>query len=118
KNPANQAPIDNPTVRVIELPYYDAVQLSSESEVNADLAEDPTLSKVAVIAARPQRNSINADALTGQSSLTYKATLDYCPSAILNQDIDQMMTTFSIRDAIDLDQVVLGEWLLLDDEKL
>ena len=118
ENPANQAPIDNPTVRVIELPYYDAVQISSESEVNAELAEDPTLSKVAVIAARPQRNSINADVLTGQPSLTYKATLDYCPTAILNQDIDRLVSTFLIRDTIDLDQVALGEWVLLDDEKL
>lgn len=118
ENPANQAPIDNPTVRVIELPYYDAVQISSESEVNAELAEDPTLSKVAVIAARPQRNSINAELLTGQSSYSSKATLDYCPTAILNQDIDQVQTVLSIKDGIDLDQVALGEWLLIGDEKL
>lgn len=118
ENPANQAPIDNPMVRVIELPYYDAVQLSSESEVNADLAEDPTLSKVAVIAARPQRNSINAELLTGQSSYSSKATLDYCPSAILMTDIDQIQTVLLIKDGIDLDLVALNEWLLLDDEKL
>lgn len=118
ENPANQAPIDNPTVRVIELPYYDAVQLSSESEVNVELAGDPTLSKVAVIAARFQRNSINADILTGQSGLTYKDTLDYCPTAILNQNINQIQNVFLIRDGIDLDQVSIGEWLLLGDEKL
>ena len=118
ENPANQAPIDNPTVRVIELPYYDAVQLSSESEVNADLAEDPTLSKVAVIAARPQRNSINAELLTGQSIYSSKATLDYCPSAVLADDIDRMQTVLSIKDGGDLDLVVLNEWFLLDDEKL
>lgn len=118
ENPANQAPIDNPTVRVIELPYYDAVQLSSESEVNAELAEDPTLSKVAVIAARPQRNSINAELLTGQSSYSSKATLDYCPSAVLMTDIDQIQTVLSIKDGIDLDLITLNEWLLLDNEKL
>lgn len=118
ENPANQAPIDNPTVRLIELPYYDAVQLSGESEVNAELAEDPTLSKVAVIAARPQRNSINAELLTGQSSYSSKATLDYCPSAILNTDINRMQTVISIKDGIDLDLILLNEWLLLDDEKL
>ena len=118
ENPANQAPIDNPTVRVIELPYYDAVQLSSESEVNADLAENPTLSKVAVIAARPQRNSINAELLTGQGNYSSKATLDYCPSAVLATDIDRMQTVLSIKDGIDLDLVALNEWLLLDSEKL
>lgn len=118
ENPMNQAPQDNPTVRVIELPYYDAVQLSSESEVNAELEADPTLSKVAVIASRFQRNSINADMLTGQGSYSSKATLDYCPSAILNADIDRMQTVLSIKDGIDLDIVVMNEWLLLGDEKL
>jgi len=118
ENPMNQAPVDNPTVRVIELPYYDAVQLASESEVNAELEADPTLSKVAVIASRFQRNSINADMLTGQGSYSSKATLDYCPTAILNADIDRMQTILSIKDGIDLDIVVMNEWLLLGDEKL
>ena len=118
ENPMNQAPVDNPTVRVIELPYYDAVQLASESEVNAELEADPTLSKVAVIASRFQRNSINADMLTGQGSYSSKATLDYCPTAILNADIDRMQTVLSIKDGIDLDIVVMNEWLLLGDEKL
>ena len=118
ENPANQPPHDNLTVRVIELPYFDAVQLSSESEVNAELNADPTLSKVAVIASRHQRNSINADLLTGQSDFSFKATLDYCPTAVLNIDIDRIQTVISIKDGIDLDLVVLNEWLLLDDEKL
>ncbi|WP_180173568.1 phage tail protein [Acinetobacter sp. YH01024] len=118
ENPAIQPPQDNPTVRVIELPYFDAVQLASESEVNAELAADPTLSKVAVIAARHQRNSINADVQTGQGSYSTKATLDYCPSALLSAGIDRMQTVLSIKDGTDLDLIELNEWLLLDDEKL
>ncbi|WP_374663940.1 phage tail protein [Acinetobacter sp.] len=118
ENPAIQPPQDNPTVRVIELPYFDAVQLASESEVNAELAADPTLSKVAVIAARHQRNSINADVQTGQGSYSTKATLDYCPSALLSADIDRMQTVLSIKDGTDLNLVEINEWLLLGDEKL
>ncbi|WP_218956381.1 phage tail protein, partial [Acinetobacter sp. YH12073] len=118
ENPMNQSPLDNPTVRVIELPYFDAVQLSSESEVNADLDADPTLSKVAVIAARYQRNSTNADMQTGQGVYSTQATLDYCPSAVLSASIDRMQTVLSIKDGIDLDLIELNEWLLLDDEKL
>ncbi|MEN3980602.1 phage tail protein [Acinetobacter sp. CWB-B33] len=118
ENPMNQAPVDNPTVRVIELPYYDAVQLASESEVNAELEADPTLSKAAVIASRFQRNSINADVQTGQGSYSSKAILDYCPSAVLSAGIDRMQTVLSIKDGTDLNLVEMNEWLLLDDEKL
>ncbi|WP_180036393.1 MULTISPECIES: phage tail protein [unclassified Acinetobacter] len=119
ENPANQAPLDNPYVRVLELQYYDAVQFATESEVNADLADEPTLSRVAVVAPRGQQNAISAeifvDSGTGYLS---KATLDYCPSAELAQAIGKMESTFSIRKVEDLEEIELGKWILVNDEHM
>lgn len=117
-NPINQPALDNPTVRIIELPYFDAVQLSSETEVNTQLQAEPTLSKVAVIAARNQVNAINADVYTGQGQFSYKAQMDYCPSAILSHDISELDTILQLESGQDLDLVIENEWLLLGDEKL
>lgn len=119
ENPANQAPIDNPFVRVLELQYYDAVQFATESEVNVDLADEPTLSRVAVVAPRGQQNAMSAeiyvDSGTGYVS---KATLDYCPNAELAQAIGKMESTFAIRKVEDLEEIELGKWILVNDEHM
>ncbi|MEG2266640.1 MAG: hypothetical protein RSC68_20175, partial [Acinetobacter sp.] len=119
ENPANQAPLDNPHVRVLELQYYDAVQFATESEVNADLADEPTLSRVAVVAPRGQQNAMSAgiyvDSGSGYAS---KTTLDYCPSAELAQAIGKIESTFSIRQVEDLEEIELGKWILVNDEHM
>lgn len=119
ENPANQAPLDNPRVRVLELQYYDAVQFATESEVNADLADEPTLSRVAVVAPRGQQNAMSAEIYV-DSGLGYasKATLDYCPSAELAQAIGKMESTFAIRKVEDLEEIELDKWILVNDEHM
>lgn len=117
-NPVDQPALDNPTVRIIELPYFDAVQMSSESEVNAQLQAEPTLSKVAVVAAKSQLNAINADVYTGQGQFSYKGQMDYCPSAILTNGISELDTILQLESGQDLDLVLENEWLLLGNEKL
>lgn len=119
ENPANQAPLDNPHVRVLELQYYDATQFSSESEVNADLADEPTLSRVAVVAPRGQQNAMSAEIYVNSGSgYASKATLDYCPSAELAQAIGKMESTFAIRKVEDLEEIKLGKWILVNDEHM
>lgn len=114
-----QAPLDNPHVRVLELQYYDAVQLATESEVNADLAAEPTLSRVAVVAPRGQQNAVSAEIYVDSGSgYASKATLDYCPSAELAQTIGKMESTFAIRKVEDLEEIELGKWILVNDEHM
>lgn len=119
ENPANQAPLDNPHVRVLELQYYDAVQFATESEVNADLADEPTLSRVAVVAPRGQQNAMSAEIYVDSGSgYASKATLDYCPSAELAQAIGKMESTFAIQQVEDLEEIELGKWVLVNDEHM
>jgi len=119
ENPANQAPLDNPHVRVLELQYYDAVQFATESEVNADLADEPTLSRVTVVAPRGQQNAMSAEIYVDSGSgYASKATLDYCPSAELAQAIGKMESTFAIRKVEDLEEIELGKWILVNDEHM
>ena len=114
-----QAPLDNPHVRVLELQYYDAVQLATESEVNADLAAEPTLSRVAVVAPRGQQNAVSAEIYVDSGSgYASKATLDYCPSAELAQTIGKMESTFAIRKVEGLEEIELGKWILVNDEHM
>lgn len=114
-----QAPLDNPHVRVLELQYYDAVQFATESEVNADLAAEPTLSRVAVVAPRGQQNAVSAEIYVDSGSgYASKATLDYCPSAELAQTIGKMESTFAIRKVEGLEEIELGKWILVNDEHM
>ncbi|WP_270429042.1 hypothetical protein [Acinetobacter johnsonii] len=119
ENPANQAPLDNPHVRVLELQYYDAVQFATESEVNTDLADEPALSRVAVVAPRGQQNAMSAEIYVDSGSgYASKATLDYCPNAELAQAIGKMESTFAIRKVEDLEEIELGKWILVNDEHM
>ncbi len=119
ENPANQAPLDNPHVRVLELQYYDAVQFATESEVNADLVDEPTLSRVTVVAPRGQQNAMSAEIYVDSGSgYASKVTLDYCPSAELTQAIGKMESTFAIRKVEDLAEIELGKWILVNDEHM
>lgn len=118
-DPGVLPPQDNPTVRVIELDYFDAVQFESESIVNNALLEEPLLSRVAVVAGKPQRNAYDADLMTRQlSTYVSQGTLEFCPSAELENAIGYTDTTFAIKNIQDIELIESNKWALLGDEKL
>lgn len=118
-DPGMLPPQDNPTVRVIELDYFDAVQIESESDVNAALLDEPLLSRVAVVAGRPQRNAFDADLMTKQiGSYTNQGKLEFCPSAELVSTIDRVQSTFAIKNVQDIELIESNKWALVGDEKV
>ena len=95
------------------------MQFATESEVNADLADEPTLSRAAVVAPRGQQNAMSAEIYVDSGSgYASKATLDYCPSAELAQAIGKKESTFAIRKVEDLEEIELGKWILVNDEHM
>lgn len=118
-DPGMLPPQDNPTVRVIELDYFDAVQFESESIVNNALLEEPLLSRVAVVAGKPQRNAYDADLMTRQlSSYVSQGTLEFCPSAELVSAIGYRENAFAIKNVQDIELIESNKWALLGDEKV
>lgn len=118
-DPGMLPPQDNPTVRVIELDYFDAVQFESEGDVNAALLEEPLLSRVAVVAGKPQRNAYDADLMTRQLAVyTSQGTLEFCPSAELVNGVGYMEDTFAIKNVQDIELIEVNKWALLGDEKI
>lgn len=118
-DPGMLPPQDNPTVRVIELDYFDAVQFESESIVNNALLEEPLLSRVAVVAGKPQRNAFDADLMTRQlPTYVSQGTLEFCPSAELVSAIGYMEDTFAIKNVQDIELIESNKWALLGNEKI
>ncbi|HCM30392.1 MAG TPA: hypothetical protein DIC32_00835 [Acinetobacter radioresistens] len=118
-DPGVLPPQDNPTVRVIELDYFDAVQFESESDVNSALLEEPLLSRVAVVAGRPQRNASDADLMTRQlSNYASQGTVEFCPSAELVSAIGYTEGIFAIKNVQDIELIESNKWALLGNEKI
>lgn len=101
---------------VIESPYLELVQVIGQATVDAQLADAPESGYVCAIAARDS-NATKA-VMYDSVSTTYDqvGTLDFSPFAILSGDIGFLETTFSIVGADDLEEVIIGAWLQVDDE--
>lgn len=99
-----------------EAPYYELVQATGQGGVDSELAGDPTTGYVMAAAARPA-SAINAR-LWLDSGAGYEdtGTLDFCPSAILVDDVGKTDTTFSVEGMDQIDEVVLGTHAQIGDE--
>jgi hypothetical protein len=104
----------------MELPYLEAVQLSSQSSVDQLLADNPDQGYVGVAAKRPSGNAINARMFTTADAITPNfqevATVDFCPTATLDQNLDKELAVFNITNGDDLSGAREGTWLQMDEE--
>lgn len=98
-----------------EVPYYEAVQNMGQTQVDAELANNPDAGFVGVAALKPQNNSINALLYT-DSSAGYSETgiVNYAPSCVLDQNIGYLDTTFAVKNVTSLPSANTA--FMLDDE--
>lgn len=105
------------TAKVFELTYFEAVQAFSEREVNAELSDNPEVGYLCAIAEKPQNNSLNA-ALHVDSGNGFErvATVNYCETAYLDQAIDRMSSSFTIKNVGNITSVRVGSQIFINDE--
>ncbi|MEG2445493.1 MAG: hypothetical protein RSB22_05585 [Acinetobacter sp.] len=127
-NPSSSIVIDTPVdttpkppqpalFKAFELSYLEAVQLNGQKAVDEALAYNPDAGYAAVIAQRPQSNSLNALMYTDIGNDYDRAgAITYSETAELDQNISQINTTFIVKNAGEIDMVSLGTQITINQE--
>ena len=103
--------------KAFELSYLEAVQLNGQKSVDEALAYNPDAGYAAVIAKRPQSNSLNALMYTDTGNDYERAGgITYSETAELDQNISQINTTFIVKKAGDIDMVSTGTQITVNNE--
>ncbi|VXA55281.1 conserved hypothetical protein [Acinetobacter proteolyticus] len=102
---------------VFEMPYFEAVQRFGQTQVDAELANNPDLGYLVVATKKPQNNSINALLYTDSGTGYQRASIvDYCPVAVLDQNIGYLDASFAVKNIASLSQAEVGTLIICDEE--
>jgi hypothetical protein len=103
--------------KAFELSYLEAVQLNGQKAVDEALAYNPDAGYAAVVAQRPQSNSLSALMYTNAGSDYERVgVLAYSETAELDQNISQLNTSFIVKNASDIDMVSIGTQITINNE--
>lgn len=95
-----------------ELPYYLAVMALGQRQVDDELAYESNFGLVGVVAEKPQSNSLYAIMMTHDETegeeWTRAATIDYSPTADLDQMISRTATSFTVKNRKNLTDLPNG----------
>lgn len=123
-NIVNDTPVDTtpkppqPALfKAFELSYLEAVQLNGQKAVDEALAYNPDAGYAAVIAQRPQSNSLNALMYTDIGNDFERAgVIVYSETAELDQSLSKMDHAFIVKKAGDIDMVSTGTQITVNNE--
>lgn len=100
-----------------ELSYLEAVQLNGQKAVDEALAYNPDVGYAAVIAKRPQTNSLNALMYTDiGNDYERSGAIVYSETAELDRNISKMDTAFIIKQVGDIDMISTGTQITVNNE--
>lgn len=103
--------------KTFELSYFEAVQLNGQKAVDDALAYNPDAGYAAVIAKRPQSNSLNALMYTDDGNgYERAAAIQYCETAELDQNISHVSNAFIVKNAGDIGSVDIGTQITINAE--
>ncbi|WP_426977456.1 hypothetical protein ACNFX6_13830 [Acinetobacter johnsonii] len=103
--------------KAFELSYLEAVQLNGQKAVDDALTYNPDAGYAAVIAQRPQTNSLNALMYTDTGNDYERVgAIAYSETAELDQSISKTVTAFIVKQAGDIDMVSIGTQITINQE--
>ncbi|AYA02093.1 hypothetical protein BEN74_03895 [Acinetobacter sp. WCHAc010034] len=103
--------------KAFELSYFEAVQLNGQKAVDDALAYSPDAGYAAVIAQRPQNNSLNALMYTSAGGEYEKSgVIQYCETAVLDQNISRMSSSFAVKNTGNIGSVRAGSQITVNHE--
>jgi len=103
--------------KVFEMPYFEAVQNFGQTQVDAELTNNPDLGYLMIASKKPQNNSLNALLYTNAGAgYVQQNVINYCPTVTLDQNIGYLDTSFAVKDVNSISNAEIGSCLLLDDE--
>ncbi|ENW78426.1 hypothetical protein F909_04116 [Acinetobacter sp. ANC 3929] len=102
---------------VFEMPYLEAVQIFGQTQVDAELANNPDLGYLMVASKKPQNNSINALLYTKVATSYQQASIvNYCPTCYLDQSINFLTTSFAVKNVAAIGDAAVGTLIVCDQE--
>lgn len=107
-----------------EMPYYLAVMALGQRQVDEELSYENNFGLAAVVAEKPQSNSLYAVMMTHSGiegeEWVRAATINYEPVADLDQNISRTSTSFTVKDSAVISGLPIGtlikcgsEWMVL-----
>lgn len=108
-----------------EMPYFEAVQNFTQTQVDLELSNTPEIGYLMASAQKPQNNSLNAvlytDGATNDSAqFQQSGVVNYCPAVYLDQVIGYTENVFKIKDTTNATSkfsgATNGTWIILNDE--
>jgi len=103
--------------KAFELSYFEAVQMNGQKAVDDALAYNPDAGYAAVIAKRPQNNSLSALMYTDAGNGFERAgAIAYSETAELDQAISQTNTAFIVKNVGNLGAIRLGTQITIASE--
>lgn len=113
----NEPPVPVANRLVFEVPYLELVQQNGQTSTDTELQANPEIGFVGVAALRPQVGAINARLMADDGSgFEDVGAVDFCPGAFLDEAIGRMTTVIPIRNTMETEGVVLGEWCQIGSE--
>lgn len=105
--------------KLYEMSYLDLVRSVGQREADAQINYSPDVGFLMVAAIRPQDISPKAVLYVEKSDEYVESTnVSYCPSIVLNEDINQTDTMFSVKDGTDLTSLGMQTIALLGTERI
>lgn len=105
------------TAKVFELPYFEALQVFGEREVNIELTDNSEAGYLCAIAKKPQNNSLNAALHVDRGNgFERVATINYCETAYLDQGINRISNSFVVKNVGNIASVRIGSQIFINDE--
>lgn len=106
------------TFRTFEIPYYNLVQLKTQTALDLELVKNPDVGFVGAVAGKSQQNSINAQLHT-ESSVGYEfvSTVEYASFARIEQPINRLQESFILKNE-DLSIQFRPDSLIMIDEEI
>lgn len=103
--------------KAFELSYLEAVQLNGQKAVDEALAYNPDAGYAAVVAQRPQSNSLSALMYTDIGNDYERAgAIVYSETAELDQSLSKMDHAFIVKKAGEIDMVSVGTQITVNNE--
>ncbi|MEG1855672.1 MAG: phage tail protein, partial [Acinetobacter sp.] len=104
---------------VFEMPYFEAVQVIGQTQLDAELANNPDIGYVMIASKKPQNNSLNALVYVKDTDIyEQRGVANYCPYAELDQNISYLDTSFSVKNVDSILSVSSGSVFKIGSEFL
>lgn len=110
-------PIEVPFQIAIEAPYLELVQSVGQTQIDSLLAANPDIGYVQAAAARPTGSAIYSLLFTDPgAAYSEVGKVDFAPSALLDENITRIQTSFLISNQSDFEQLTVGSWFQIGEE--